>query len=163
VRPACHEPTRPEEEVRRAGRVLACHVSAGILSGCACSYRLRKYFSLAMPYLIDEGYTRGQLGVAMSSIAIAYGLSRFLMGIVSDRSDPRDFLTVGLLVSAGVMFIFGFAPGATTSDTTSVALMVINGWAQGMGRTPCVPTMVHRRSQRERGVGVAAWIVAHSD
>jgi OPA family glycerol-3-phosphate transporter-like MFS transporter len=27
----------------------------------------------------------------MSAIAIAYGLSKFLMGLVSDRSNPRYF------------------------------------------------------------------------
>lgn len=53
-----------------------------------------------MPYLIDEGYTRGQLGVAMSAIAIAYGLSKFLMGLVSDRSNPRTLLPFGLMISA---------------------------------------------------------------
>lgn len=36
-----------------------------------------------MPYLIEDGYSRGQLGVAMSAIAIAYGLSKFIMGLVS--------------------------------------------------------------------------------
>jgi sugar phosphate permease len=115
-----------------------------------------------MPYLIDEGYSRGDLGLAMSAIAIAYGLSKFLMGLVSDRSNPRYFLPFGLLVSAGVMFIFGFAPWATSSVTMMFILLFINGWAQGMGWPPSGRTMVHWWSQKERGGVVSVWNVAHN-
>ncbi len=61
-------------------------------------YLLRKNFSLAMPYLVEQGYSRGELGVALSAVAIAYGLSKFLMGLVSDRSNPRYFLPFGLVI-----------------------------------------------------------------
>ena len=98
----------------------------------------------------------------MSAIAIAYGLSKFLMGLVSDRSNPRYFLPFGLLVSAGVMFIFGFAPWATSSVTMMFILLFINGWAQGMGWPPSGRTMVHWWSQKERGGVVSVWNVAHN-
>lgn len=60
----------------------------GIFVGYAGYYLVRKNFSLAMPYLIEEGYSRGDLGVALAAVSIAYGLSKFLMGSVSDRSNP---------------------------------------------------------------------------
>ena len=100
-RPAAHQAPLPEEKIDSTYRRLRWQIFAGIFIGYAGYYLLRKNFSLAMPYLIEEGYTRGELGVAMSAIAIAYGLSKFLMGIVSDRSNPRYFLPFGLLVSAG--------------------------------------------------------------
>ncbi len=59
----------------------------GIFVGYAGYYLVRKNFSLAMPYLIDEGFTRGELGIALAAVSIAYGLSKFLMGNVSDRSN----------------------------------------------------------------------------
>ena len=132
-RPAAHQAPLPEEKIDSTYRRLRWQIFAGIFFGYAGYHLLRKNFSLAMPYLIDEGYTRGQLGVAMSAIAIAYGLSKFLMGLVSDRSNPRFFLPFGLMISAGVMFIFGFAPWATSSVTMMFILLFINGWAQGMG------------------------------
>ena len=128
-RPAAHQAPLPEEKIDSTYRRLRWQIFAGIFFGYAGYYLLRKNFSLAMPYLIDEGYTRGELGLAMSAIAIAYGLSKFLMGLVSDRSNPRYFLPFGLLVSAGVMFIFGFAPWATSSVTMMFILLFINGWA----------------------------------
>ena len=161
-RPAAHQAPLPEEKIDSTYRRLRWQIFAGIFFGYAGYYLLRKNFSLAMPYLIDEGYTRGELGLAMSAIAIAYGLSKFLMGLVSDRSNPRYFLPFGLLVSAGVMFIFGFAPWATSSVTMMFILLFINGWAQGMGWPPSGRTMVHWWSQKERGGVVSVWNVAHN-
>lgn len=36
-----------------------------------------------MPYLIEQGFSRGDLGFALSGISIAYGFSKFIMGSVS--------------------------------------------------------------------------------
>lgn len=59
-----------------------------------------------MPFLIEEyGYSRGDLGEALAAVSIAYGLSKFLMGSVSDRSNSRYFLAAGLVMSALVMLI----------------------------------------------------------
>ncbi|KGT34638.1 sn-glycerol-3-phosphate transporter, partial [Vibrio parahaemolyticus] len=99
----------------------------GIFVGYAGYYLVRKNFSLAMPYLIEEGYSRGDLGVALAAVSIAYGLSKFLMGSVSDRSNPRYFLSGGLLMSALVMFCFGFMPWATGSITAMFILLFLNG------------------------------------
>ncbi|MBK5414008.1 glycerol-3-phosphate transporter [Pseudomonas sp. TH31] len=161
-RPAVHQAPLPEEQIDDTYKRLRWQIFAGIFIGYAGYYLLRKNFSLAIPDLITQGYTKGQLGVAMSAIAIAYGLSKFLMGLVSDRSNPRYFLPFGLLVSAAVMFVFGFAPWATSSVTMMFALLFINGWAQGMGWPPSGRTMVHWWSQKERGRVVSVWNTAHN-
>ena len=44
-----------------------------------------------MPYLIDEGFSKSGLGIALSAVSIAYGISKFVMGTVSDRSNARTF------------------------------------------------------------------------
>ncbi|MGO2342377.1 glycerol-3-phosphate transporter [Vibrio litoralis] len=134
----------------------------GIFFGYAGYYLVRKNFSLAMPYLIEEGFTRGQLGVALSAVSIAYGLSKFLMGSVSDRSNPRYFLTVGLVMSSLIMLCFGFMPWATGSVTAMFILLFLNGWFQGMGWPGCGRTMVHWWSKKERGEIVSVWNVAHN-
>ena len=101
-------------------------------------------------------------GVALSAISIAYGLSKFLMGSVSDRSNPRLFLPAGLAASAGIMFLLGFAPWATSSVAIMFGLLFLNGWFQGMGWPPCGRTMVHWWSHKERGQIVSFWNVAHN-
>ena len=53
-----------------------------------------------MPFLIEEGYSKADLGLALSGVSIAYGLSKFIMGNASDRSNARVFMTLGLLCSA---------------------------------------------------------------
>ncbi|WP_023603459.1 glycerol-3-phosphate transporter [Aliivibrio logei] len=133
-----------------------------IFVGYAGYYLVRKNFSLAMPYLIDQGFSRGDLGVALAAVSIAYGLSKFLMGSVSDRSNPRYFLSAGLLMSAAVMFCFGFMPWATNSITAMFILLFLNGWFQGMGWPACGRTMVHWWSRKERGELVSVWNVAHN-
>jgi sugar phosphate permease len=66
------------------------------------------------------------------------------------------------VISALVMFVFGFAPWATSSVTIMFILLFINGWAQGMGWPPSGRTMVHWWSQKERGGVVSVWNVAHN-
>ncbi|WP_305839596.1 glycerol-3-phosphate transporter [Photobacterium leiognathi] len=134
----------------------------GIFVGYAGYYLVRKNFSLAMPYLIDEGFTRGELGIALAAVSIAYGLSKFLMGNVSDRSNPRYFLSAGLVMSSLVMLCFGFMPWATGSVAAMFILLFLNGWFQGMGWPACGRTMVHWWSRKERGEIVSVWNVAHN-
>jgi len=162
-KPAKHSKRLPAEGIDQQYKSKRWQVFFGIFVGYAGYYLVRKNFSLAMPFLIEEqGYTKGQLGLALSAVSIAYGLSKFIMGSVSDRSNPRYFLPTGLLISATIMFIFGFAPWATESVAMIFTLLFINGWAQGMGWPACGRTMVHWVSGNERGRTVSVWNVAHN-
>lgn len=162
-RPAAHAQPVAAESVDRQYRALRWQVFLGIFVGYAGYYLVRKNFSLAMPFLIEEqGFSKGELGIAMSAISIAYGLSKFLMGSVSDRSNPRYFLPAGLLLSAGTMYILGLAPWATSSVLIMFVLLFFNGWVQGMGWPACGRTMVHWYSGNERGRVVSVWNVAHN-
>ena len=65
------------------------------------------------------------------------------MGSVSDRSNPQYFLPLGLLLSSAIMAAFGLTTAAASSLFAIAAIMVLNGWVQGMGWPPCGKTMVH--------------------
>ncbi len=162
LRPPSHQPRVPEEKVDEKYRRLRWQVFMGIFVGYAGYYFVRKNFSLAMPYLIEEGYSRTELGFALSGVAIAYGLSKFLMGSVSDRSNARSFMALGLAVSAVIMIMMGTLPFATASVTMMFTLLLLNGWFQGMGWPPSGRTMVHWFSASERGTKMAFWNVAHN-
>ncbi len=162
-KPAPHRESLPEDRIGSEYKRLRWQVFLGIFIGYAGYYLVRKNFSLAIPFLIEEkGFSRGELGIALSAVSIAYGLSKFFMGNVSDRSNPRFFLSAGLLASAAVMLIFGFFPWATSGVAIMFILLFINGWLQGMGWPACGRTMVHWYSGNERGRIVSTWNVAHN-
>ncbi|HEY0209356.1 glycerol-3-phosphate transporter [Acerihabitans sp.] len=161
-KPAVHRPRVPEHGVDPLYRRLRRQLFLGIFFGYAAYYLVRKNFALAMPYLVEQGYSHGDLGVAFSGISIAYGISKFVMGSVSDRSNPRVFLPAGLMLAAAVMLFMGFVPWATSSIAIMFVLLFACGWFQGMGWPPCGRVMVHWWSHRERGAIVSVWNCAHN-
>jgi OPA family glycerol-3-phosphate transporter-like MFS transporter len=149
-----------EIDYRRSRR----RVFAGIFVGYAGYYLVRNNLALAMPDILKAypQYSKAELGSALTGLSIAYGLSKFLMGSVSDRSNPKWFLPLGLLLSAGVMFTTGLVKAIYSSLAVLIALQTLNGWVQGMGWPPCGKTMVHWFSTKERGRVVSVWNVAHN-
>ena len=117
-KPASHTARLPAAEIDPTYRRLRWQIFLGIFFGYAAYYLVRKNFALAMPYLVEQGFSRGDLGFALSGISIAYGFSKFIMGSVSDRSNPRVFLPAGLILAAAVMLFMGFVPWATSKTKT---------------------------------------------
>ena len=152
LKPAAHQSLKPEAEVDHDYKRKRMQVFMGIFIGYAGYYLVRKNFSLAMPDLIERGFSKGELGIALSGVSIAYGLSKFLMGNVSDRSNARIFLPLGLFLSALTMIVMGLFPLALSSIAIMFALLFINGWFQGMGWPACGRVMVHWFSVKERGL-----------
>lgn len=162
LRPAVHKVPLPSHEIDPEYKRLRRQVFLGIFLGYAGYYLVRKNFSMVMPDLIQQGYTKADVGVALSAISISYGISKFLMGTVSDRSDARVFLSLGLVLSALTMIVMGLFPFATASIAIMFTLLFINGWFQGMGWPPCGRVMVHWFSVKERGTKMSVWNVAHN-
>jgi len=161
-KPAPHKELIASDKIDSTYKRLRLQVFLGIFVGYAGYYLVRKVFSLAMPNLVDLGYSKTQLGFALSGVSIAYGLSKFIMGNVSDRSNARNFMTTGLLLSAFTMIFMGIVPVATSSITIMFVLLMMNGWFQGMGWPASGRVMVHWFSIRERGTKMSIWNVAHN-
>ncbi|GIN38037.1 MULTISPECIES: glycerol-3-phosphate transporter [Heyndrickxia] len=152
----------PNEQIDSEYKKHRIQVFIGIFIGYAAYYLLRKNFSLAMPYLTDQGFSKGELGLALSAVSIAYGISKFVMGTVSDRSNSRIFLPAGLILSAIICLLMGFVPFFTSSIAIMFIMLFINGWFQGMGWPPSGRVLVHWFSVSERGGKTAIWNVAHN-
>ncbi len=161
-KPSPHKPRVEKDKIDPLYRQLRRQIFIGIFIGYAAYYFVRKNFALAMPSLEAAGFSKGELGTALSAVAIAYGLSKFFMGTVSDRSNPRVFVTAGLVLSSIIMLIMGFVPWATSSIPVMFCLLFICGWFQGMGWPACGKTMVHWWSKKERGSVVSVWNCAHN-
>ncbi|MRI31854.1 glycerol-3-phosphate transporter [Endozoicomonas sp. OPT23] len=160
--PPAHQEQIAEQDVDETYKKLRFQVLLGIIIGYAAYYLIRKNFSLAMPNLIEQGFTKSELGFALSAVSFAYGFSKFLMGNLSDRSDARKFMSIGLILSALTMIFMGIAPFATASVTAMFGLLFLNGWFQGMGYPAGSRVMTHWFSVRERGVKWAYWNTSHN-
>ena len=166
---------RPEQtgpEADKKYQALRWQVFCGAFIGYAAFYIVRKNFTMAIPMLEQFDITKGELGTVLGMNAVAYALSKFLMGSVSDRSDARKFLPLGLLLAA-VSMAFMIVP-ITGLDLMNhperkswamILMGVLNflvGWFNGMGWPPCGRVMTHWFSQNERGTKMAIWNCAHN-
>ncbi|HOW90375.1 MAG TPA: phosphoglycerate transporter protein PgtP, partial [Elusimicrobiales bacterium] len=159
-KPAAFISPLPPEKVPSVYKRMRWQMMAGVFSGYVFYYFVRNSFSLAKPYLIKEyGLSKSDVGFIATGLAVAYGLSKFIMGNVSDRSNPRYFMATGLLLSGLVNLIF---PCFVNSVALMFVMWSVNGWAQGMGWPPCARTLTHWFSDRERGTIFAFWNLAHN-
>lgn len=149
----------PEDEIPEKYSRYRLQMMLTIFFSYASYYLVRNNFSVAKPYLINEmGMSKGDVGLIASALTIAYGISKFLMGNLSDQSNPRYFLGTGLILSGIVNLFFGFLP----SVSLMIVFWAVNGWFQGMGWPPCGRIMTHWFSDRERGTKFAIWNIAHN-
>jgi OPA family glycerol-3-phosphate transporter-like MFS transporter len=164
LKPSPAAPRLPRDQVDEAYRRERRRVFVGIFAGYAAYYLVRNNLALAIPDILREypQYSKAQLGTALTGLSVAYGISKFLMGSVSDRSNPKYFLPLGLVLSCGVMLTTGLVKSVFSSLALLVFLQTLNGWVQGMGWPPCGKSMVHWFSTRERGLVVSTWNVAHN-
>lgn len=157
-KPAPHISRLPKEKIDSTYKRYRIQVFLSIYLGYMLYYFVRSNFSLAKAYLIHQGFTKTELGLVASALGLAYGISKFVMGNLSDRSNPRYFLAAGLILSGIVNLFFPITKGITLL----FALMFLNGWFQGMGWPPCGRTMTHWFSDGERGVKMSIWNTAHN-
>src|SRR5678816_4951725 len=90
-----------DREYRRNRR----SVFAGIFAGYAAYYLVRNNLALAIPDILaaHPEYSKADLGWALTGSSLAYGVSKFLMGSVSDLSlihisGPTRLLSISYAV-----------------------------------------------------------------
>ena len=164
--PPAHKPELPAEKVKSTYTAMRWKVFIGIYLGYAAYYLVRKNLSFAGADMIELGYIdKVGLGDAMAGMPIAYAVSKFLMGGLSDRSDARKFMTIGLIISAIVMIVAGVIPYPKEFGATTAILFVLTcltGWFSGMGWPPCGRVMSQWFSTNERSFKMSVWNTAHN-
>lgn len=159
------EQTGPEADAKY--RRLRWQVFIGIFIGYAGFYLVRKNLSMAIPMLEPLGFSKGELGTALAMNAVAYGISKFVMASISDRSNARRFLPLGLILSA-VAMMFMIVPVHYFREQKGLAIFLMGafnflvGWFQGMGWPPCGRVMTRWFSIKERGTWMSVWNCAHN-
>ena len=160
------EQTGPEADARY--KRMRLQVFLGAFIGYAGFYLVRKNLSLAIPFMAPLGFQKAELGFVLGINAAAYALSKFLMGSVSDRSNARVVLPLGLILSALAMAFMIVPIRWIGADHKALAILVMGvlnflvGWFNGMGWPPCGRVMTHWFSTGERGTMMSIWNCAHN-
>lgn len=145
--------------------------------GYAMFYFVRKNFSFAIPLLNEEyGISNASFGIIMTLGGLIYGVSKFVNGILADRTNPRWHLAIGLSVCVMTSVLFGFADRISAFFTGSAegegfirgmvvvmgALYIINQIFQGCGFAPCNHLMVSWVPPKELATKMSIWNTSHS-
>ena len=126
--PASAAPLSNKAEIDARYRYWRRHILITIWLGYALFYFTRKSFNAAAPEILASGVmTRTDIGLLATLFYITYGLSKFFSGIVSDRSNARYFMGVGLIATGVVNILFGFS----TSLWAFALLWALNAFFQG--------------------------------
>ena len=103
-------------------------------------YFCRTNLSVAVPGMqmsVEDGglaLDKQQIGLILGSLKLSYAFGQLLNGQLSEKISPRVLLALGLLGSAGLNVLFGFATGLYFL----IFVWACNGYCQSLGWTPCV-------------------------
>lgn len=148
-----------QQEVKKRYKYWRWRIFYGMFVGYVFYYFTRKSLTFAMPVLMQElGLQISDLGILSSILAMTYGLSKFLSGMLSDRSNPRFFMAIGLILTG----VFNICFGATSSVVLFAIFWGLNGIFQGWGWPPCARLLTHWYSQKERGTWWGLASTSHS-
>jgi len=158
-KPAAHQPLRSEEEIKRQYPLYRWRIFEAAFVAYAAFYIVRNNFA---PVSKEIGaalhYDKDMIGNLLAGTAIAYGIGKFVMGYLADRSDARKYVALGMLLTAGINFLFG----ATRNYGMHLFLWTLNGFVQGMGYGPCTRGLSHWYSVKERGTIFGVWNISHN-
>ncbi|MDR0977712.1 MAG: MFS transporter [Endomicrobium sp.] len=111
-------------------------------------YLIRKGLPSVAPFFKEELHlTNMEYGILGSTMAVTYGVGKFLSGLLVDRCSIRSFLAIGLLGSSITTLFFGFF----SSLPVLTFLWGLNGAFQSTGFPSCAKGIVYWFSQNERG------------
>lgn len=147
------------QELDRTYRYWRIRTMYAMYIGYAVFYITRKSMTYATPELMaDLSLNAEQIGLMGTLSYIAYGVSKFISGALSDRYNPRYFMSIGLFATAVANLLFGL------SSTIGVMclLWAINGFFQGWGWPPCSRLLTHWYAKKERGSWWGIWNTSHN-
>lgn len=156
-------PSLPEiqdqERIRKEYKYWRFRILYGILFGYAFYYFTRKSFTFAMPGMIqDLGFEKTDLGILGSILYITYGFSKFVSGVVADKTSPRYLMAAGLVITGLLNIFFGMS----SSLLFFAIFWGLNGWFQGFGWAPCTRFLTQWYSHSERGSWWSICNISHN-
>ena len=149
----------PDKEAARLYPRFRWSVMESTFIGYGTFYLVRNNLSVVSKDMSGAlHYDHAMIGNILAISAISYGIGKFVMGTLSDRSNPRVFMAFGLLLTA----ICNLAFGSAASYSMHLMLWSLNGFIQGMGWPPCGRSMGHWFTKEERGLMFSIWNTSHN-
>uniref|UniRef100_A0A6U9RBK6 Major facilitator superfamily (MFS) profile domain-containing protein n=1 Tax=Picocystis salinarum TaxID=88271 RepID=A0A6U9RBK6_9CHLO len=136
-------------------------VFLGILIGYASYYITRNSLVYTAPVMVASDSLNldiTNVGQMTSIFPIAYGMSKFVSGVLGAKLSPRVLLAGGLAATAVVNILFGFG----TSMVWFCSLWAMNGILQGFGGPCCARILTSWFATQERGTYWGMWNIAHN-
>jgi len=152
------EEIEDEDVVQKEYRYWRMRTFYSMYIGYAFYYFTRKSFTFTIPSLVELGFDKIHLGLIGSILSITYGVSKFVSGIIGDKSNPRYFMALGLIFTGILNFCFGFS----SSLLFFGIFWGLNGWFQGWGWPGCAKLLTHWYSHSERGRWWSFWNTSHN-
>lgn len=158
-KPAPFKERLPQDKIDSTYKRYRLSVFISIFLGYAGYYIIRKNFTIASPYLIENyGFTPIQIGMIGTALSISYGISKFVMGSLSDKCNPRYYIAAGLFCSAVANVFFTI----TRNVYMMCIIMILMGIFQGMGAPACHKIIANWYSVKERGTKLSIWNASHN-
>jgi OPA family glycerol-3-phosphate transporter-like MFS transporter len=158
-RPAPHVPRRSQVEIDQLYPRYRWRIFEAAFLAYATFYLVRNNFA---PVSKELGaalhYDKDMIGNILAGTAMAYGVGKFVMGYLADRSDARKYVAAGMLLTGMINLAFG----ATHNYYGHLFLWTLNGFVQGMGYGPCTRGLSHWYGVRERGTIFGVWNTSHN-
>lgn len=160
LKPAPHLPEIQDNgSVREQYQYWRIRTFYSMYVGYLFYYFTRKSFTFITPFLVtDLGLTKANIGILASTLSIAYGISKFTSGVLCDRSNPRYFMGIGLILTGFCNILFGMS----SSIWALTIFWGLNGWFQGFGWPACTKQLTHWYSRTERGTWWSACTTSHT-
>lgn len=119
-----------------------------IIIGYATFYFCRQNFNIATPAIREYfDVTKTQIGWILTASSIMYGVSKFCNGFISDKTNARIFMVLGLMFVGIITILIGF------SDSLFLIgiLWIASNWFQSMGWPPATKMLTHWFASKELG------------
>lgn len=162
----------PAEKVKKTYYRLYFRAMFGIVVGYCAYYFVRSNISFSTPYLKEYlNLNIKEVGLIMNSMLISYGIGKGFMSALSDKANPKYFLSLGLILSAitNLLIVFALKLGQLSNMgglpymmTAFILLVILNGVFQGMGVGPCLIIIAKWTPRKHRGMMGGIWNISHN-
>ncbi|MGL4293155.1 MAG: MFS transporter [Bacteroidales bacterium] len=147
------------EEIKKRFKYCQWATFLAATLGYGIYYVCRLGLNVVKKPMVDEGiFSTAELGIIGSVFYITYAIGKFTNGFIADRSNVGRFITSGLMVTALVNLVLGYA----NSFLLFTVLWGISGYFQSVGAPCCVVSLSRWYADDNRGTFYGFWTSAHN-
>jgi OPA family sugar phosphate sensor protein UhpC-like MFS transporter len=153
------KPIQDSAQIDELYKYWRTRVFYSIYFGYVFFYLTRRSFaSISNEIHLELGISFKMIGLCSTTFYICYGISKFISGMLSDNSNPRYFMSIGLIITGILNICFGMC----SSLYMMAAIWGLNGIFQGWGWPPVAKQLTYWFSKRERGTWWSVCSTSHN-